>query len=98
MVRRARTDDFESRRTWSRCLLSSRCSGVKVKRGGLEVKDLEVLGGVILGSGPWPMEPKSWPNRSWPDSRPGQVKEDRGMPISILGSYATATVLLYYEF
>lgn len=64
-----------------------------MNRGGLEVRDLEPLGGVMLASEPWPTELKSCPNRSGPESRPGQVKEDRGMPISILGSNATATVL-----
>jgi hypothetical protein len=72
MPRRARIEAFESRRARSRCLFSSRCSGVKVPRGGLPVTDLEVLGGVKLISDPWPTDPRSWPKRSPPWSMPGQ--------------------------
>lgn len=59
MARRARTEVFESLRAWSRCLLSSRCSGVNANRGGLEVNDLDSLGGVRLALEAWPTELKS---------------------------------------
>lgn len=49
MPRRARTLAFESLLARSRCFFNSRCSGVKIGRGGLDVKDLEPLdGGVKL--------------------------------------------------
>ena len=95
MARRARADVLESRRAMSRCLLSSRCSGVKVPRGGLAVHERDRAGGgVMLASEAGPTEPKSLPRCSEPDSNPGQVKEGRCMPISILGSKETATALL----
>lgn len=45
--RRTRTFDLESLLAISRCRFSSRCSGVNIGRGGLDVKDLEPLGGGV---------------------------------------------------
>jgi hypothetical protein len=59
--RRTRTFVFESLLAWSRCRFSSRCSGVKIGRGGLDVKDLEPLGGGVrlLISEPCPTPDRS---------------------------------------
>lgn len=53
LTRRRREARRESLRARSCCRLSSRCSGVKDIRGGLEVSELVTLGGVRLGSDPW---------------------------------------------
>jgi hypothetical protein len=70
---------------------------VKQARGGLEVNDLAVLGGVKLGSEPWLIETKSWGSmgvETGLDSRwPGQVNVDLG-PIEKAGSNGMATALI----
>jgi len=61
-----RTTFLESRRAWSRCRLSSRCSGVSAPRGGLDVADLDMVGGERLASEPY--GPRSWPKSPLPES------------------------------
>ena len=57
---------FVSRRAWSLCLFSSRCSAVKFPLGGLEVTDLDP-GGVRLTSEAEPIEESSCPRSGPPD-------------------------------
>lgn len=99
LVRRMRAVSLESRRAKSRCFLSSLCSGVKAARGGLDVIDRAILGGVRLASDPWlVMDAKSLSILELDglcSRAPGQVKVDRG-PIEKVGSncIAAAVILL----
>jgi hypothetical protein len=69
-------------------------------RGGLEVNDLVVLGGVRLGSDPWLIETRSWGSmevEAGLDSRcPGQVKADLGPPMAKVGSKGMAATALMF--
>lgn len=50
LTRRSREVSRESRRARSRCRFNSRCWGVNEYLGGLEQRELDILGEVRLGS------------------------------------------------
>lgn len=63
---------------------------MRENRGGLDVNDLVSIGGVRLGSDPWPIEDSALLRtellEAWDSSGPGQVNADLG-PMEKEGSY-----------